>query len=372
MKTAAVGITGQSGFIGTHLTNFLGIKKDLVKIIPCNRGYFSNPLQLSNFVSNCDVIVHLAAMNRGDPQEIYECNVSLVRQLIESMEQTGCTPHVIFSSSTQETLDNAYGRSKAEGRCLFEAWAKKTGGKFTCLVIPNVFGPFGRPFHNSVVSTFCYQLTHDQQPKIEIDASLNFIYVGAVVNTIYSIITGTVHDPTVFLQPQATIRVSGILSKLKDYAHSYLERGIIPDVTDRFELDLFNTFRSYLEHSHFPVIPECKKDDRGYLIELVKEKSGGQAFFSLTRPGVTRGNHFHARKIERFCVISGDALIRMRRIGTTEVVEYSVSGNNPGYVDIPLWYTHTITNVGTADLTTLFWTNELFDPENPDTYHENV
>lgn len=372
MGAVKVGITGNSGFIGYHLTNHLKIQKDRFKIVPFSHETFQSGTVLDHFVSECDVIVHLAAMNRGDPSVLYECNVSLVRQLIESMERTARTPYVIFSSSTQETLDNAYGRSKAEGRRLFEAWAQKTGGKFTCLVIPNVFGPFGRPFHNSVISTFCYQLTHDQQPKIEIDANLNLIYVGAVVNTIYSIITGTFHDPILFLQPEATIRVSGILSKLEGYARSYLEQGIIPECSDRFDLDLFNTFRSYLEHSHFPVIPECKKDDRGYLIELVKEKSGGQAFFSLTKPGVTRGNHFHARKIERFCVIAGDALIRMRRIGTTEVVEYPVSGNNPGYVDIPLWYTHTITNVGTADLTTLFWTNELFDPENPDTFYENV
>jgi UDP-2-acetamido-2,6-beta-L-arabino-hexul-4-ose reductase len=372
MTRISVGITGNSGFIGYHLANHLNLTRELYEVIPFSRESFREPAKLDQFVVQCEVIVHLAAMNRGDPTTLYECNISLVSQLIESMERTGRIPHVIFSSSTQESLDNPYGRSKAEGRRLFETWARRTGGRFTCLIIPNVFGPFGRPFHNSVVSTFCFQLTHNQKPKIEIDAELNLIYVGSVVETICSVIQKKSEERVVQLWPDTTISVSGILSKLEKYAATYLDEGIIPELSNRFELNLFNTFRLYIEPSHFPVTPECKSDHRGYLVELVKEKTGGQTFVSLTNPGVTRGNHFHTSKIERFCVISGDAVIMMRRIGTSEVLEFHLNGNHPGYVDIPVWYTHSITNTGSADLTTLFWTNELFDPANPDTYHENV
>src|SRR5512133_19655 len=181
-----IGITGQPGFIGTHLYNFFGLKKDEVTRIPFKDEYFSDQTVLENFVKQCDVIIHLAALNRhNDPQTIYDTNILLVKKLIAAMEVTNSTPHVLFSSSTQEERDNMFGKSKREGRELFNAWAQKNNARFTGLVIPNVFGPFGNPYYNSVVATFCHQVTHNEQPKIEIDAKLKLIYIGDLVNIIW-------------------------------------------------------------------------------------------------------------------------------------------------------------------------------------------
>src|SRR5450759_4626539 len=188
-----VGITGQYGFIGTHLFNFLNLKKEEITLIPFEDKYFENDNQLRKFVNDCDAIVHLAAMNRhGDPQVIYDTNLKLVNQLIEALEVTNSRPHVLFSSSTQEERDNLYGKSKRDGRILFEQWAQRNKTRFTGFVIPNVFGPFGNPFYNSVVATFCHKLTHNEQPKIVIDANLQLIYVNELVDLFYQKIIGVI------------------------------------------------------------------------------------------------------------------------------------------------------------------------------------
>ena len=180
-----VGITGQTGFVGTHLYNTLGLYPQKFTRIHFEDEFFQNKSNLENFVSECDAIVHLAAMNRhNNPQVIYETNIGLVKQLISACELTKSKPHILFSSSTQEERDNLYGKSKKEGRELLEQWAERNYAKFTGFVIPNVFGPFGNPYYNSVIATFCHQLTHNEQPKIEIDGEIKLIYVGELVNEI--------------------------------------------------------------------------------------------------------------------------------------------------------------------------------------------
>jgi len=180
-----IGITGQAGFIGTHLFNFFGLKKDEVVRIPFEDIFFEDNSKLEDFVKQCDVIIHLAALNRhNDPQTIYETNVLLVKKLLKALENTGSRPHILFSSSTQEERDNMFGKSKREGREILANWAKENNAKFTGLVIPNVFGPFGNPYYNSVVATFSHQLTHNEEPKIEIDAQLKLIYIGELTELI--------------------------------------------------------------------------------------------------------------------------------------------------------------------------------------------
>jgi len=372
MSLLKVGITGQSGFIGYHLTRYLCLHSDEIEIVPFDASDFQDQDQLMQFVRQCDAIVHLAAMNRGSDDDVYATNVRLVEQLIEALEGAGCSPHVIFSSSTQEERDNAYGRSKREGACLLSAWAERNNARATSLVIPNVFGPFGRPFYNSVVATFCHQLTHDQEPEIKVDASLPLIYVQDLAREIFGVIKGAYDLPVVYLDATAEMKVSDILARLCEFKEWYLDHHIIPDLNGPFDTVLFNTFRSFIEPDHFPVYPEVHADDRGHLAEVLKERSGGQVFFSVTKPGITRGNHFHMRKIERFCVIQGEAVIRLRKIGTDRTIEYHVDGSKPSFVDMPIYYTHNITNVGTTDVLTLFWTNELFDPADPDTFYEGV
>ena len=372
MNLLKVGITGQSGFIGYHLSQYLRYHSNEIVVIPFDAAYFQNPDQMDQFVRQCDTIVHLAAMNRGSDEEIYTTNVRLVQQLIEALERTGLTPHVIFSSSIQEKKGNAYGRSKLEGTRLIAAWAERNNAHYTSLVIPNVFGPFGRPFHNSVVATFCYQLTHNQEPKIKIDSSLPLISVQDLVKEMIKVIRSSNYVPVIYLNATAEMKVSEILTCLNEFKEEYFDRHIIPQLIGTFETELFNTFRSFIEPDQFPVYPEVHADKRGYLAEVLKELCGGQVFFSGTRSGITRGNHFHMRKIERFCVIQGEAVIQLRRIGTDGIIEYHVQGSQPSFVDIPIYFTHNISNVGTTDLLTLFWTNELFDPADPDTFYEEV
>jgi UDP-2-acetamido-2,6-beta-L-arabino-hexul-4-ose reductase len=372
-----VGITGQSGFIGTHLYNFLNLKKEKIITIPFMDSYFGNDNQLKDFVKDCDTIVHLAAVNRhGDPQVIYDTNLKLVNQLLEALEVTGSRPHVLFSSSTQEVRDNLYGKSKRDGRILFEQWAERTQARFTGFVIPNVFGPFGNPYYNSVIATFCHQLTHNEQPEIDIDANVQLIYVNELVELFYQKIINPISgsDQIGFkVQYTSENKVSEILLMLENYKEVYFEGHCFPVLNSIFEVNLFNTFRSYIDHSsRYPVLLKKNADQRGIFFETIKTSIGGQFSFSTTLPGVTRGNHYHTRKIERFIVIKGKAIIELRRIGTSEILHFELNGEQPSFVDMPVWYSHNITNTGDEELITLFWINEFFNPDDPDTYYETV
>lgn len=370
-----VGITGQAGFVGTHLYNTLGLQPDKFERIPFEDSFFEDDKKLQNFVSECDTIVHLAAMNRhGDPQVIYDTNIKLVKQLITACEETNSKPHILFSSSTQEERDNLYGKSKKEGRQMFEDWAMKNDARFSGMIIPNVFGPFGHPYYNSVVATFCHQLTHNETPKIEKDGELKLIYVGELVQEILKLITSHQLPVTSHQIPHtAEIKVTELLQKLKSYKENYFEKSIIPNLDDPFDRNLFNTFVCYIDHkAFFPFHLKLNTDDRGSFVETVKLNSGGQVSFSTTVPGITRGNHFHIRKAERFAVIKGKARIQLRRIGTDEVLNFDLDGSQPAYVDMPVWYTHNITNVGNDDVYTIFWISEFFHPDDADTYYETV
>ncbi|MDP2237962.1 MAG: NAD-dependent epimerase/dehydratase family protein [Bacteroidales bacterium] len=375
-----VGITGQSGFVGTHLYNTLGLYPDKFERIPFEDAFFSTPGKLGEFVQQCDTIVHLAAMNRhNDPQMIYEINLRLVKQLITACESTGSAPHILFSSSTQEERDNLYGKSKREGRELLEQWALKNNEQFSGLVIPNVFGPFGHPYYNSVVATFCHQLTHNETPKIEVDGDLKLIYVGELVNEIIEHIEAMQNEKKtgiadmVPIAHTSTIKVSALFQKLQDFKTNYFEKGIIPCLDIPFERNLFNTFLCYIDHStFFPFYLKLNTDNRGSFVETVKLNSGGQVSFSTTKPDITRGNHFHIRKAERFAVIKGKARIELRRIGTDKVLSFELDGTQPSFVDMPVWYTHNITNIGEDELYTIFWINEHYNPEDGDTWFEKV
>ena len=369
-----IGITGQAGFVGTHLFNTLGLYPDKYTRIPFEDSYFADEQKLREFVRSCDVIVHLAAVNRCPSEdELYRTNIRLVSQLIEAMEAEKVSPHVLFSSSTQEERDNIYGRSKREGRELLEAWARRSGAYFTGLVIPNVFGPFGRPCYNSFVATFAHQLTHGETPVIQTDADVKLIYVGSLCEYILTRCTnqGGIHRIEVPYDFER--KVTDILQLFETFRKLYSEQGIIPVLRDRNDLNLFNTFRSYSDiGTMFPVHLVKHSDARGTFIETIRLGVGGQVSFSTTVPGVTRGNHYHTRKIERFTVIKGRARIQLRKIGTTEILSFELDGEEPSYVDMPIWYTHNITNIGDDILYTQFWINEWYDPKDGDTFFEEV
>ena len=368
-----VGITGQSGFIGSHLYNYLGIQDDIERIA-FKKEFFNNEESLQEFVKKCDVIVHLAAMNRHEDQQvIYNTNVDLVIKMINACETGGVSPKIIFSSSTQEGKDNLYGKSKQDGRLKLEKWATNNNGSIVTFIIPNVFGPFGKPFYNSVVSTFCYQLINDQKPTIDVDGQLDLIYVNELSDIFYREI---VSDKTLLrlynVKQAATKKVSELLSILKLFKEKYFESGMIPDLRDVFEISLFNTFRSFISQDYFPKEFTLHTDNRGVFVEIMKTDTSGQFSYSTTKPDITRGNHYHTRKVERFAVIKGKALIQLRKVNTKEIINYYLDGEKPSYVDMPIWYTHNIKNIGESELITLFWINEPYNPNNPDTYFEKV
>ncbi len=370
-----VGITGQAGFMGSHLYNFLGTKKEEIKLIDFKRSYFQDQDELEVFVGNCDVIVHIAAMNRHEDQQvIYNTNVGLVNQLIAACEATSSTPKVIFSSSTQEDKDNLYGQSKRDGRKALENWAKESGGSVSSLVIPNVFGPFGKPFYNSFIATFCHQIIKGDTPTIHSDSEVNLIYINELSEVFYNevVLEASESVSNKIVEYTYARRVSEILGLLNGYKTSYYDNGVVVDLRNSFELALFNTFTSFIPKDYFPRKYTKHTDNRGAFVEIMRANTSGQSSYSTTVPGITRGNHYHTRKVERFAVISGKARIQLRKINTDEVINYELDGNTPAYVDMPIWYTHNITNIGDTELITLFWINEPYNPDDPDTYFIEV
>jgi UDP-2-acetamido-2,6-beta-L-arabino-hexul-4-ose reductase len=369
-----IGITGQNGFIGYHLYQQIKLYKDEFELVEFDRSNFDDETEMDLFTAQCDVIVHLAALNRhNDPDTIYQTNVKLVKKIINSLDRTDSGAHVIMSSSTQEERDNVYGKSKKEGRQLFSEWAKKSNGAFSGLVIPNVYGPFGDPFYNSVVATFCHQVSRGETPKIDVDGDMKLIYVGELVDHIIRSIRSSNDTHELRVDHTAEAKVSEILSLLQNFKEVYQDKGEIPKINNSFEHKLFNTYRCYMDiPNFFPRKFIQHKDDRGAFVEIARLGISGQTSFSTTVPEITRGNHFHTRKIERFAVIKGKALIQLRRIGTDEVHDFYLDGEEPAYVDMPIWYTHNIKNIGEDILYTIFWINEPYDQQDPDTYFETV
>lgn len=363
-----LGITGGFGFLGWHIRAHVHADNE-IEAVAAGREVFADPHALAAFVSDKDVIVHLAGMNRGDEAEIERTNNALTRDLIEACERGQVRPHIVFANSTHSGRDTAYGRSKRQSVEMLSAWAARAGARFTDLVIPGVFGEGGRPFYNSVASTFCYQLANGETPKIIEDREIDLVHAQVLAARVVSIVQ---HNETGVVQiPGHVMKVSALLDRLKKLAEEY-SAHVLPSVSDRFSLELFNTYRSYLFPNHFPMALERRADTRGSLFEVVRTLHGGQCFFSTTNPGITRGNHYHTAKIERFLVTQGEAIIRLRRLFSSEVHEYRVSGDRPVYIDMPTFYTHNITNVGSGELLTLFWAHEIFDPNRPDTYPEPV
>lgn len=369
-----IGITGQNGFVGNHLYYTLGLTPNDFERIEFKKEYFDTPVLLDKFVQQCDVIVHLAAMNRHESEEfIYETNLELVKRLAASLERTNSKAHILFSSSLQEEKDNWYGKSKKEGREILANWAKNNNGKFTGMIIPNVFGPFGLPNYNSFIATFCYKLTHGETPTIDNDGEVKLIYVGELVQEIINQIKIAETNELYEVKHTSTNKVSEVLLKLNYFKDIYLDNNEVPELNNTFDFNLFNTFRCYFDiANHYPVKFTQNIDSRGAFVEVIRLGIGGQVSYSTTVPGITRGNHYHTRKIERFSVIKGKALIQLRKIGTSDVLEFFLDGENPAFVDMPIWYTHNIKNIGDEELFTIFWINEPYNPDDADTYFENV
>lgn len=370
-----VGITGQSGFIGTHLHNFLGLYHEFQRVSFLD-SYFESEFELMKFVRNCDVIVHLAAINRHpDMQVLHDENINITQKLISALTAEKVSPHLIISSSIQEEQDNLYGKSKRICREMLACWAEGSNAKFTGMIIPNVFGPFGKPNYNSVIATFCHKLTHGEAPQIIVDSSIKLIYVNDLCREIIRVIKHRSNQNPYLVEHNVETNVSELLKLLNYYKEAYFDKQIIPYIGSYYEQCLFNTFACYVDHKNFyPKLLNPQEDARGIFFESIKlDRTGGQISFSTTKAGITRGNHYHTRKFERFLVIKGQAELQLRRIGTNEVMDFIIDADKqPGFVDMPIWFSHNITNIGNDTLYTIFWINELYDPADGDTFYEKV
>ncbi len=363
-----IGITGAEGLVDWHMRCFLkGLPGISVKT--AGRGTFQSQEAMGAFVQGCDAIVHLAGLNRGDDQVLYDTNMNLTQGLVNACEVADVRPHIVFSSSTHVERDTAYGRSKRDCAALLGEWSARQGAAFTELILPHVFGEGGVPFYNSAVSTFCHQIAHGEVPVVNGEGRLEPVHAQTVAQRILGILQQR-EEGRIRLEGHP-ISVRDLYERLLGLANDYAGQ-ILPDLRDPFDLDLFNTYRSYLFPASYPVPLKRHTDSRGSLVETVKSRQGGQTFISDTWPGITRGNHYHLRKVERFLVLSGEAVIRLRRLGSTEVLSFPVSGREPSFIDMPTMHTHSITNTGSGPVLTLFWSNEIFDPASPDTYPDPV
>jgi UDP-2-acetamido-2,6-beta-L-arabino-hexul-4-ose reductase len=236
------GITGQAGFIGSHLASYFRIRED-IELVPFVRDYFDDAEALENFVDKCDVIVHLAAMSRHpDGKLLYDNNINLDKKLISALEKQRSRAHVIFASTTHEEREGDYYASKRDGQKLFRA----RGGKFTAMVMPNTFGPYGKPHFNSVVSTFCYKVARNEQAEIIIDVPVELIYIHNLCREFYKVVKGEIKESPYTPPATATVKVSEILNLLLNFRRLYVEQNIISEFKNDFELNLFTTFQSYL------------------------------------------------------------------------------------------------------------------------------
>lgn len=367
-----VGVTGPRGFIAGRVIERLRHDERYL-VVPWDRSAWESPQVLRDLASECDTILHLAGVNRGDQEDVYRTNCELAEKLVAACEAAASTPRVVFSSTTQRDAANAYGRGKLRAERVLSEWSTRSGAALTTLIVPNVYGAGCRPFYNSVVATFCHQITHDESPRLIEDREIEFLWVNDLVDRLLAEIASPASGArTERVVGGAHRKVSELLATLEGFRREYFELGVVSDLSCPFRSSMYTTFLSHLEPDDHLHRSQLHSDPRGELCEVIKLAGAGQVFFSTTRPGVTRGNHYHTRKIEWFCVVQGEAIIRLRPVGQSDLREHRVCGGSPEFVSIPVMHTHSIENVGESDLLTLFWTNELFNPGDADTYYESV
>lgn len=361
----AVALTGANGFLGWHTRAALR-ETDSTRSVSLGIGFNLEAAVAS--IDGAPRLIHIAGVNRGSDAEVLQGNELFATQVAEALARCANPPPVVvFANSTQASNGSVYGDAKSRAAEILGAASEKAGTKFEDVLLPNLFGEHGRPFYNAVTSTFCHLLSQGDQPKVQQDKELTLLHVQDAADRLI----GAVH-PEAFIKLQISESVSGLLQRLTKIATAY-RKGDIPDIRNKFDRDLFNCYRSYTFPAQAPVMLERHADARGSFFEIIRTNGGsGQSSFSTTEPGVSRGDHFHRRKIERFTVLAGSAIISVRKLFSTEVFDFHVTGEKPVAIDMPTMWTHKITNTGADTLYTSFWTNEVFNPLAPDTILEPV
>jgi len=334
------------------------------------------PENLPVLAARADLVFHLAGVNRPkEEKDFTDGNANLTRRLCDYLASTGRQTPLALSSSIQAEVDNPYGRSKKAAEDAVLDYHQQTGAPVYIYRFPNVFGKWSRPNYNTVVATFCHNISRGLPVQISNRSNpLRFVHIDDVVRTFLDIAARTEHDlasTRYEIQPVHSIT----LGELHDLIQSFREgrgKSILPDLSNPLVKCLYSTYVSFYDVHDLACAVELKTDDRGWLFEFIKSSHAGQIFVSCTRPGITRGNHYHDTKVEKFCVIQGEGVIRFRHVFDQQVITYPVTDREIRIVDIPPGYTHSIENTGAADMLTLFWANEIFDPQRPDTYAEQV
>lgn len=367
-----VAVTGKEGFIGYHLYNTILYSQVDLKIVDFPKKLFYDESKLDKLIKSVDVIVHLAGLNRSDDDDLLlNTNIDLSEKIASSAERTNFKGKIIFASSTLEKSKTIYGKSKKISNNIFLKSSELHKYSYTSIVIPNVFGPFCKPHYNSFISTFCHNLIFGEKLNIEVDKKVKLIFINNLIKEILNIIKNKSQN-RVEITEDISIKVSGVKKILEDFNKCYIKKNTIPDLNSDFEKNLFLTLQSFIKIEDFPKTNKLSIDNRGKFSEIVRSYSEGQSSFSITKSGITRGNHFHTRKIERFAVIKGQALIEVRKIGTKDKFSFKLDGESPSFVDMKVWHTHNIKNIGNSDLITFFWINEFYNEDDPDTFFEKV
>jgi UDP-2-acetamido-2,6-beta-L-arabino-hexul-4-ose reductase len=369
-------VTGSGGFIGKNLIESLSRLSDIeISTFELNDDMET----LFQNAAKSDLIFHLAGVNRPqNNEEFTQGNYELTETLVSKLQEQGKTPVIVLASSIQALLDNPYGVSKRQAEKAIAGYSEKTGAKSYIFRLPNVFGKWCRPNYNSVVATFCHNISHGLDIGIsDPQKVLRLVYIDDVVKAFTSILQGNYSD--LVLDDDGFYSIKRVfettLSELAERIYQIRDirkTCVLPDLSDEFMQCLHSTYISYIDKNELAYTADLKTDNRGSLFELIRSKHIGQIFISRSYKNITRGNHYHDSKVEKFCLVQGEAVIKLRNVLRDEIISYNVSDKKVEVVDIPPGYTHSIENLGDGEMIVLFWSSRLFDPENPDTYYREV
>ncbi len=372
-------ITGAHGFIGKNMVASLQSIRDgkdkttdfTNSLNLMEYDLDSNLALLDSYCAKANFVFHLAGVNRPkEPSEFMAGNFGFTSVLLNTLKKHENVCPVLVSSSTQAVLDNPYGRSKRAGEDLMFAYGEETGAKVLVYRFPNVFGKWCRPNYNSAVATFCHNIAHGLPITVD-DRSVNMtlMYIDDVVGEMIRALQGRENREGSFCRVPVEHRVTlgRIVDLIESFRKSRSERSV-PDMFDPFTKKLYATYLSYLPPDQFSYPLKMNADARGSFSEIFRTPDRGQFSVNISMPGITKGNHWHHTKTEKFLVVSGRGVIRFRRVDEAQIYEYYVSGEKLEVVDIPTGYAHSIENLGDADLVTFMWANEPYDPTKPDTY----
>ncbi len=366
-------VTGSKGFVGKNLVAELN-NKGYNEIFEFNRK--SDLSLLEKYTKECDFVFHLAGINRPkNESEFMEGNFGLTSQLLGLLKKYDNKAPVLLTSSIQAEKDNPYGRSKKAGEDLLFKHYYETDAKVYVYRLPNLFGKWSKPNYNTVVATYCHNIARNLDIQINNpDAELNLCYIDDVLEEFMRALEGnpTIQDDDFCVVPVThNIKLGELANVIKSFKESRSNLSI-PNMEDALTKKLYSTYLSFLPENQFSYDLKMNCDHRGSFTEFMRTPERGQVSVNVSKPGITKGNHWHHTKNEKFLVVSGEGLIRFRKIDSDEIIEYRVSGEKLQVVDIPTGYTHSIVNVGENDLVTVMWANECFDPEKPDTYFVEV